>query len=246
MPAPASSTNEAAICATAKSRRRRFVPGVMRMLPPEMPGPVTASAEGRRGTKASITAAATASTAPTQSSVRVDRDIERAHREARRVARQHRHHRPGHRHRQHGAGHAQHQAFGEQGAAERPLAGAERRPHRQFALAPHRPRQNQVGHVRAGHDEDQRRGGQQHQQDGARRRHDLLAQVHGVDAEVGVGGIGLAVFRLDGAVRGAEFGLHVLEGTARAPDGRRARSCGARGHRPSWRRGGAGWSRRWR
>ena len=69
MPAPASSTNEAAICVTANARSRRFVPAVMRTLPPVRPNPLLASAEGSRGTNASRTAAATASPAPTHSSV---------------------------------------------------------------------------------------------------------------------------------------------------------------------------------
>ena len=86
MPAPASSTNDAAICVTAKSRRRRFVPGVMRMLPAERPGPVAASADGSRGTNARSTAATTASTAPTQSSVASTVTSARAPRSARRSA----------------------------------------------------------------------------------------------------------------------------------------------------------------
>ena len=40
MPAPASSTNDAAICVTAKSRSRRLVPVVMRTLPLDRPRPV--------------------------------------------------------------------------------------------------------------------------------------------------------------------------------------------------------------
>ena len=56
MPAPASSTNDAAICVTAKRRRRRLVPEVMRTLPLDRPRPLEASADGSRGTNASSTA----------------------------------------------------------------------------------------------------------------------------------------------------------------------------------------------
>ena len=67
MPAPASSTNDAAICVTANTRSRRFVPDVIRTLPLDSPSPLAASADGSRGTNASSTAAASASTTPTQS-----------------------------------------------------------------------------------------------------------------------------------------------------------------------------------
>ena len=54
VPAPASSTNENAICVVAKTRRRRFVPGVMRTLPPgspasEEPAEPRLPVDGRRG-----------------------------------------------------------------------------------------------------------------------------------------------------------------------------------------------------
>ena len=67
MLAPASSTKDAAICVTAKIRWRRLVLPVIRALPLERPRPPDASADGRRGTNARITAATTASAAPTQS-----------------------------------------------------------------------------------------------------------------------------------------------------------------------------------
>ena len=53
IPAPASSRKDAAIWVTAKSRSRRFVPEVIRTLPLESPRPLAASADGRRGRKAS-------------------------------------------------------------------------------------------------------------------------------------------------------------------------------------------------
>src|SRR5438552_155986 len=65
--APASSTKDAAICVTAKMRSRRFVLPVIRTLPLERLIPCEESADGRRGTKASNTAATTASAAPIQS-----------------------------------------------------------------------------------------------------------------------------------------------------------------------------------
>jgi hypothetical protein len=68
-PAPASSTNDAAIWVIANRRRRRFVPDVIRTPPLEMPIPVDASAEGSRGTNARSTAATSASDTPTHSSV---------------------------------------------------------------------------------------------------------------------------------------------------------------------------------
>src|SRR5260370_9451939 len=65
--APASSTKDAAICATAKARWRRLVLLVMRTLPLARFMPFDALADGRRGTNAKITAATIASATPTQS-----------------------------------------------------------------------------------------------------------------------------------------------------------------------------------
>ena len=67
MPAPASSTNDAAIWVTAKIRSRRLVPVVIRTPPFAMPSPPAPSAVGRRGTNASSTAATSASPTPTHS-----------------------------------------------------------------------------------------------------------------------------------------------------------------------------------
>jgi len=63
--APARRTNEPAICVTAKVRWRRAVLLVVRTLPLARLRPSALSAEGRRGTKARITAATKASAAPT-------------------------------------------------------------------------------------------------------------------------------------------------------------------------------------
>ena len=205
MPAPASSTNDAAICVTANARRRRFVPGVIRTLPLDRPSPFADSAEGRRGTYASSTAADTARITPTHSRRRVHGDVVGADRVARRVARQHGHHRPRDRDRQHRARAAEQQALGQQRATQRARAGAERRADRELAFAAHRPRQNQVRHVGAGDDEHQRRGREQHQQNRPRRRDDLIAEVHRVDAKVRLRLIRLGMGLDDGAVHGAKL-----------------------------------------
>jgi len=82
--APANSTKDAAICVTAKIRWRRLVLPVIRA-PLDRLWPLDVSADGRRGTNAKITAATTASAAPTQSRLEIDRQIESADREARGV-----------------------------------------------------------------------------------------------------------------------------------------------------------------
>src|SRR3954453_4763787 len=66
MLAPARSRKDAAICTTAKMRRRRLVPPVIRKLALASAGDCEALAVGRLGTYASRTAARIASDAPTQ------------------------------------------------------------------------------------------------------------------------------------------------------------------------------------
>jgi hypothetical protein len=94
MLAPASSTNDAAICVTAKMRRRRLVLPVIRRLVAVRLKPCDPPDDGRRGAYASSTAAIVARAAPIQrvleSTVR-----SRAHREGRGVTRQDRDHRAG-------------------------------------------------------------------------------------------------------------------------------------------------------
>ena len=196
MPAPASSTNDAAICVTAKSRSRRLVPDVMRTPPLD-----EAESAGRLGGRQARHERQQhrrhqrqPDADPQQAGV--DRQVERADREARRVARQQRHHRPRDRDAEDRAGAAQQQALGQQRAAQRAGARAERRANRQLAFAPHRSRQDQVGDVRARDDEDEPGRGQQHEQHRPRRRGDLIAQLHGVDAEVALLRVRLRV-RLD-------------------------------------------------
>ena len=177
---------------------------------------------------------------------RINRDVVRAHREARRVERQHRDHRPGDRHRQHGPGRAEEDALREQRPPQRAGAGAERRANRELAFTPHRPREDQVGDVRARDDEHQARRREQHQQDCPRRRNDLVLQPLGVDAEVGL----LLVRTRDApgpSPRARRAVPHAPSRASRpAPGVRRAPSSGAPARRPSSRRDDAGSSRRWR
>ncbi len=63
--APASSTNDPAICVTAKIRWRRLALPVVRTLPLDRLNPLEVSPDGRRGTNAITTAATIASAAPT-------------------------------------------------------------------------------------------------------------------------------------------------------------------------------------
>ena len=67
MPAPASSTNDAAICVTANSAQPAVRARVIRTLPFDRPKPFDASADGSRGTNASRTAATSARPTPTHS-----------------------------------------------------------------------------------------------------------------------------------------------------------------------------------
>ena len=150
-------------------------------------------------------------------------------------------HRPGAQDAERRAGAAEQQAFGEQRAAQRAGAGAERGTDGEFVFAPDRARENQIGDVRAGDDEDQHRRGQQHQQHGSGARRDLIAQAHGFDAEVGFRGIGFGMFLHHGAVDGAQFGAGLLESRRRARAGRTAPSCDGRGRSPWWPTGDAGW-----
>ena len=69
MLAPASSTNDAAIWVIAKTRCRRVELPVTRVLPLASPNPCDDSADGSRGTNANSTAAITASSAPTHSTL---------------------------------------------------------------------------------------------------------------------------------------------------------------------------------
>jgi hypothetical protein len=78
----------------------------------------------------------------------------------------------------------QQKGFGQQRPAQRAGGCAERGADRQLAFTPNGSRENQVGDVRARDDEDQRRRREQRQQHSPRARRDLVAQPHGVNAEV--------------------------------------------------------------
>ena len=240
MPAPASRTNDAAICVTANTRSRRLVPG----RDPHAAARQTQSARRFRRRQARHEREQDGGghrqddADPEQA--RIDGDVVRAHGEAGGIARQHGHHRPRDDDGEHRARAAQQQAFGQERSAQRAGARAKRRANGQLAFAADRARENQVRDVRAGDDEDQRRRGEQHQQDGSRRRDDLVAQVHRVDAEVRLRLIRLRMLLHDGAVHGTKLRARRLESRTRAPAGRRAPSSGAPALRPSSRRDGAG------
>ena len=126
-------------------------------------------------------------------------------------------------------------------------AGAERRADRQLPFAPDRPRENQVGDVRAGDDEHQRRRRQQHEQDRPRRRGDLVAQADGFDPEVArsVGydsGCALTIAR----VHGAQLGARRLERRAGREAREELRHPVHAAVLPSSPTDDAGWSRCWR
>jgi hypothetical protein len=83
-----------------------------------------------------------------------------------------------------GAGRAEDQAFGQQRPSQRTAAGAECGTHRELPLAAHRPRQNQVCHVGACDDEDDRRRAQEQDQDRSRRRRDLIPKRRHAELQV--------------------------------------------------------------
>ena len=200
---------------TAKRRNRRFVPDVIRTFAGREPeaarglGRRQPRHEGEDDRRRERQAHAD----PQQA--RVHGQVERTHRKAGRIARQDSHHRPGDGNAEDGTRAAEQQALGEERAPQRAGARAERRADRQLAFAPHRPREDQVRDVRARDDEHQGRRGEKHEQDGPRRRHNLIAQADGVDAEVGRGRVGLGMFLDDRTVDGPQLGARGLELDAR-------------------------------
>ena len=155
MLAPASSTKDAAICVTAKTRSRRLVLPVIRTLPLDRPNPCEVFADGSRGTNAKSTAAMIARYRSDPEHAGVDRQIERPDRESGGIASQDGHHRPRAQYAECRADAAEQQAFGQQCTTQRAGACAQRRTDGQLAFAPNGPRENQVGDVRARDDEDQ-------------------------------------------------------------------------------------------
>ena len=164
MPAPASRTNDKAICVTANTRRRRFVPGVMRTCRSPSPEPRwgvrprQARDEGERDGSDHRQAGAD----PQQRGVHAH--VERADGEARRISADHAHHWPREQYAEDRAGAAEHHAFRQQRSTQRARAGTERGAHSQLALAPNRAREDQIGDVRARDHEHERRGREQDQQ----------------------------------------------------------------------------------
>jgi hypothetical protein len=228
MPAPASSTNDAAICVDGEQREAAVGARVMRT-PPLAAEPVDASDDGSRGTNASRTAAASARPTPTHSSVASTVRSSARDGETRRVARQDRDHRP----------RDQHAEIAPAPQSSRLSASSVRRSAQR--LAPSAARiasspsrrteraEDQVGDVRARDDEDQRRGREQHQQHRPRGRRDLFAQLHGVDLEVAVLRIRLGMRRTIGRDR-AQLGAGRVES---APGASRPNSSVIRCTRPS-------------
>ena len=86
----------------------------------------------------------------------------------------------------HRADHRQQQAFRQQLADEPPAAGAERRPHRELALARGRACEQQVGDVRARDEQHEADGAQQQQQRGPRVFDDVAVQRGDRELEVSV------------------------------------------------------------
>ena len=242
MPAPASSTNEAAICVTANSRSRRFVPEVMRTPPLATAEAARAVArrqarhegEQHRRRQRQHDARPRARWRPPSGRAPGPRSAPRSAR-ARRPS----------------AARAATPRIAPAPHSSRLSASSVRRSAARLApsaariaqlpFTPNRPGEDQVRHVRAGDHEHERGGGQQHQQHGPRGRRDLVAQADGVDAEIGVARIGLRVRLHDRAVGRPQFGPRRLDDPRPAPSARTAPSSGGRARPPSWRRDDAGW-----
>jgi hypothetical protein len=99
----------------------------------------------------------------------VDGHVEGADGKSRGIPRQNRHHWPGNHDRQCRTGAAQQEALGQQCPPQSSSARAQRRPNGQLAFTPNGARENQIGHVGARDDENQRRRRKQHEQDRPRR-----------------------------------------------------------------------------
>ena len=109
----------------------------------------------------------------------IDGEIERANREARSVVREDSDHRAGNDNAEQSSGGAHQQALGEQRAAKRAWAGAERGANREFTFAADAARKNQIGNVGARDHKDQQRRREQNEQDGFCSGRDLLFQMNG-------------------------------------------------------------------
>ena len=112
--------------------------------------------------------------------------------------------RPGHDETDGPAGHPDERALDQELAGEAATARAERRPQRDLARAPERPRERQVGDVRAGNQQHETGRAEQRQQDRPGVRGQLLVQPHDVGRETRLVGrytVGAAAAQLFGERR---------------------------------------------
>src|SRR5580700_11413708 len=82
------------------------------------------------------------------------------------------------------------------------------------ALAANRPRENQVGNVRAGDDEDQARSSEKHKENGTRAGSNLVAKHLGINTVAAVIGIRIGMVLLHRGVHGAQLGASLVESGA--------------------------------
>ena len=146
---------------------------------------------------------------------RVEADVERANRKPRGAAGHENDERPRQRDAQQRSGAAQDQALGEERTPQGAVAGAERRAHGQLPFTSHRAREDEIGDVRAGNHEHDRRRRKQEQKDRPRGCRDLIAKRPRTDLDVGIGRVGLRVFADDGGMHGAQLRARVLQRDAR-------------------------------
>ena len=184
MLAPASSTKDAAICVTAKMRRRRLVPPVMRMLPLARLDALRSVGRGQTRDEGQQDGGDDRESGADPEHAGVDGEIERANGEARGVARQDGNHRTGDENAERGSGNAEDQALRKQSAAQGAGAGAESGANAELAFAADGAGENEIGDVGAGDDEDEPGRGEQHEENVARAGSDLIAEELGVNAVV--------------------------------------------------------------
>ena len=91
------------------------------------------------------------------------------------------------------------------------MAGAERGPHGQLPFAAHRSREDQVGDVGARDDEDDRRGGEQQEQDRPRGRRDLIAELRDPQLDLPLRRIRLGMLANHRGVHRGQLGPRGLE-----------------------------------
>ena len=238
MPAPASSTKDAAICVMANSRSRRFVAPVIRSLPCDSPKPrdVSTRAASAR-TPASPTRPARGQRPPTAGWNRVSGPAP-APKSGRRTATAPR---PSARdqHAKDRAGAAEQQALGQQSPAQRPaLAPSAARTASSDSRRTAAPESGSRRSTRD--DEDQPGRREENQQNRACPRCDLIAQQDGVDRNpISAGydsGYSFTMAACARATRCAPTRCRY-----RAPGGQKTPSSGVRGRSPSSPTGGAGW-----